>query len=182
MNIHSSQKSRGLDLVSHIVGYRHAKLKHPLDFLSIFVLLIAGIFFIQDIYVDIVVEGKDVSHVVVEGGVFIGILLALGFELIRAMKLSSSEAYSRQEITRLKQHLSAVIDKEFESWHLTLTEKEIALLLIKGFSMQEIAEIRHVKEKSVRQQASGIYAKSGLANRYELTSHFIEDMLAPADS
>jgi DNA-binding NarL/FixJ family response regulator len=48
--------------------------------------------------------------------------------------------------------------------------------------MQEIAEIRHVKEKSVRQQASGIYAKSGLANRYELTSHFIEDMLAPADS
>jgi len=47
--------------------------------------------------------------------------------------------------------------------------------------MHEIAEVRHVKEKSVRQQASGIYAKTGLANRYELTSHFIEDLLAPSN-
>jgi hypothetical protein len=46
-------------------------------------------------------------------------------------------------------------------------------LLIKDFSMQEIAEIRH-------QQASGIYAKSGLANRYELSSHFIENLPAPS--
>jgi DNA-binding CsgD family transcriptional regulator len=53
-------------------------------------------------------------------------------------------------------------------------------LLIKDFSMQEIAEIRHVNEKSVRQQASGIYAKSGLANRYELSSHFIENLPAPS--
>jgi len=75
--------------------------------------------------------------------------------------------------------LPEVIDNEFRRWALTDTEKEIAILLIKGLTMQEIAGVRGVKEKSVRQQATGVYAKAGVSGRYEPTSHFIEDLLAP---
>ena len=53
------------------------------------------------------------------------------------------------------------------------------MLLIKGFSMQGIAEIRHVKEKSVRQQSARIYTKANVSNRNELSAYFIEDLLAP---
>ena len=45
--------------------------------------------------------------------------------------------------------------------------------------MQGIAEIRHVKEKSVRQQSARIYTKANVSNRNELSAYFIEDLLAP---
>ena len=41
----------------------------------------------------------------------------------------------------------------------------------------EISEMRQVKEKTVRQQATQIYAKSGYAGRHELAAHFIEDLM-----
>ncbi len=74
-----------------------------------------------------------------------------------------------------KKHLSNLIVEEFGRWNLTNTEQEIAIMLIKGYSMQEIADIRNVKEFST---ATGIYSKSNLSNRYELAAHFIEDLLA----
>ena len=127
----------------------------------------------------IVVEGQAFTHVLVEGGIFVAVLLALGFEVKRVRELDRKIALSREQVQRLKMHLHEVISQEFDHWQLTGSEKEIALLLIKGYSMHEIAEIRSVKEKSVRQQATGIYSKANVANRYELTSYFIEDLLAP---
>lgn len=106
-------------------------------------------------------------------------LLVLGFEVKRVVELHSSISISQSEILRLKGHLTQVISDEFDHWNLTPTEKEIALLLIKGLSMQEIADIRHVKEKSVRQQSTGIYTKAEVSNRYQLSAYFIEDLLIP---
>ncbi len=99
-----------------------------------------------------------------------------------AENFNSIISVSQNENARLKENMAEVIRKEFDRWKLTKTEKEIALLLIKGFSMQEIGEIRDVKEKSVRQQATGIYTKARVSNRYELTSYFIEDLLDPGST
>ena len=44
-------------------------------------------------------------------------------------------------------------------------------------SMKEISDLRHVKEKTVRQQATQVYAKSGYTGRHELAAHFIEDLM-----
>lgn len=52
------------------------------------------------------------------------------------------------------------------------------MLLIKGLSMKEIASLRNVKEKTVRLQASTVYAKSGYAGRHELSAHFIENLMS----
>ena len=43
--------------------------------------------------------------------------------------------------------------------------------------MREISEVRDVKEKTVRQQATSVYAKSGYGGRHELVAHFIEDLM-----
>ncbi len=177
MTTNTNKNSESLDLVSQIVKFRFGE-KNKLSYISIIVLIIAGMFFVQDIYIDIVIEGKDFSHIITESGVFTAILLALALEVRHVVQLTSKVSSTQQEVTRLKKHLSDLIHEEFNRWKLTTTEEEIAIMLIKGFSMQEIAEIRNVKEKSVRQQATGIYSKSGLGNRYELTSYFIEDLLA----
>ncbi len=173
------QSSKKLDLISHIAKFKSAEWVQAINFLPILILIVAALFFMQDLYVDLLVEGKGVSHVLLEGSIFLAVLLALGIEVKRVVNLSTTVSINQEEMVRLKRHLQDAITEEFNKWELTATEKEIALLLIKGLSMQEIAEIRNVKEKSVRQQATGIYSKANVSNRYELTSYFIEDLLAP---
>lgn len=175
----SGQRSGLRKLFSYFVGFRYADLKQSKSHISVIVLLIAAVFFMLDIYFDIIVEGEALPLITIEGGIFIAVLLALGIEISRVMDLHSTVSISQNEIRRLKGHLAEVIRGEFDHWHLTRTEREIALLLIKGLSMQEISEIRQVKEKSVRQQAARIYTKAGVSNRSELTAHFIEDLLIP---
>lgn len=75
--------------------------------------------------------------------------------------------------------LSDSIDRQLEKWGLTLAEKEVALLLLKGLGVKEIAYIRNVSEKTVRAQATGVYTKSKLNGRSELAAFFLEDLLAP---
>ena len=51
------------------------------------------------------------------------------------------------------------------------------MLLLKGLSFREIAAVRQTREKTVRQQASAIYGKSGLEGRHEFAAWFLEDFL-----
>jgi DNA-binding NarL/FixJ family response regulator len=66
---------------------------------------------------------------------------------------------------------------QFTDWHLTPSEKEVALLLLKGLSFREIALLRNTAEKTVRQQASEIYQKSDVTGRHGLSAWFFEDFL-----
>ncbi len=50
-------------------------------------------------------------------------------------------------------------------------------LLLKGLSLREISIIRETQEKTVRQQASSIYKKSGVNGRHAFSAWFIEDIL-----
>lgn len=70
-----------------------------------------------------------------------------------------------------------LIHQQLDEWELSPTEKEIALLLLKGLSFEEIASIRNTKEKTVRQQAIAVYRKSGLNGRHEFAGWFFEDFL-----
>lgn len=180
MNPHD-HRPKGLDLVHRITRFRRRGPIRGRNYVPLAVLAIAAVFFVHDLYLDFAVEHESFSHVLIEGGVFTAVLLALAVEVMRVLELSDSVATTRDEIARLRKHLGEVIDEEFERWDLSASEKEIATLLVKGFSMREIADYRGVKEKSVRQQATGIYAKARVNNRYELTAHFIEDLLTPVD-
>jgi DNA-binding CsgD family transcriptional regulator len=73
--------------------------------------------------------------------------------------------------------LARVLQVQFEEWSLTQTEKEVALLLLKGLSFKEIASVRSTLEKTVRQQASSIYKKAGVSGRHSFSAWFIEDIL-----
>ena len=75
--------------------------------------------------------------------------------------------------------LSSAIDEQLGAWSLTAAEKEVAFLLLKGLSFKEIAGVRGAGERTVRQQALAVYAKSGLGGRAELAAFFLEDLLAP---
>ncbi len=75
-----------------------------------------------------------------------------------------------------------IMQKQFDQWKLTTSEQDVVLALLKGLSFREVAELRETKEKTVRQQATSVYKKAGVAGRHELAAWFFEDMLEPPPS
>lgn len=83
-----------------------------------------------------------------------------------------------EEMRNARKQYSEVIQHQFRAWQLTTSEQEVAMLLLKGLSFKEIAAVRDTREKTVRQQASTIYAKSGVDGRHAFAAWFLEDLLA----
>ena len=101
----------------------------------------------------------------------------------QASDLSASRAQAEAWQTEARKHVEGLarsIDRQLEHWQLSVAEREIAFLLLKGFSLKEIASLRGTGEKTVRAQSTGIYAKAGLAGRTELSAFFLEDLLVPS--
>ena len=71
------------------------------------------------------------------------------------------------------------MQRQFDVWELTASEQDVVIMLLKGLSFREISGLRETREKTVRQQASSVYRKAGLANRHELAAWFFEDILEP---
>ena len=147
------------------------------EYLPVIVLGLASTFFLYDIISDVVKGDESTLHLIIEGFIFFATSLILTFEVFRVIQLRRDLSKEQDKVSRLSGALSEVIQKDFEQWKLSEGEKEIAILLIKGLSMNEIGKLRGVKEKTVRQQATSIYAKSKCPNRHELAAKFIEDLL-----
>ncbi len=160
----------------------------------VFFVLFAA-FFIFDIISDLK-EGIPVNHILHEVVLCLLALVAIAWQIIIIYKknkhihsLASEvlEAKKSYQEWKDKSHSSAqkirtMIDEQFALWHLSHSEKDVALLLIKGFSMKEIASFRQTHEKTVRQQATAIYKKSSISGRQELAAFFLEDILSsPSD-
>jgi len=85
----------------------------------------------------------------------------------------------RARATQLLAGLGIEIEAQFDRWSLTPTEKEVALLLLKGLGLKEAAAVMDRSERTVRQHAVSVYRKSGLSGRAELAAFFLEDLLLP---
>lgn len=94
--------------------------------------------------------------------------------------LNKEKEQWKGETHQLLTGLSVKIEKQFAYWQLTPAETEVGFLLLKGFALKEIADIRNTKLKTVQQQSQSIYQKTGLASRSELAAFFLEDLLPPA--
>lgn len=147
------------------------------NYLATGVLILTALFFAYDIVADLLDDDENRFHIVVEALVFFAVSAVLARELGRVRELNRTVSEQQTRMARLSGELMAVMEKQFSEWQLSPSESEVAMLLIKGLSMKEISELRAVKEKTVRQQATSIYAKSGYAGRHELAAHFIEDLM-----
>lgn len=100
-----------------------------------------------------------------------------------AARLAKTEAEAqrwKQEAGGLLAGLGAAIDAQFERWEFSPAERDIGLLLLKGLSHKEIAQIRKVSEATVRQQAQRLYRKANIGSRNDLAAFFLEDLLLPS--
>lgn len=128
------------------------------------------------------------SIIVLTAGITLGYLVVEMRRRTRQLeKLSHTLSRADQQIANIttemrsaRRQYSEAIRQQFEQWQLTSSEQQVAMLLLKGLSFNEIAAVRNTREKTVRQQASTIYAKSGVEGRHAFAAWFLEDLMAGA--
>jgi DNA-binding CsgD family transcriptional regulator len=102
--------------------------------------------------------------------------------LIRDLELARAQGQRwRAEARSLLDGLGEAMEVQFSRWNFTEAEREVALLLLKGLSLKEIAAVRNTSERTVRAQARSVYGKAGLSGRAALAAFFLEDLLAPIE-
>jgi len=148
--------------------------------------------------VDLVLDRPDSrlsAHVLVEAGfvaLCIGAVVYLwrGWVVARTGLAETRERLQARErerdlwrdrANRLLRGLGEEIEAQFTRWSLTPTEKDVALLLLKGLGHREASVVMGRSERTVRQHAVSVYRKSGLGGRAELSAFFLEDLLLPQD-
>ena len=137
---------------------------------------------------DLLLELLDIVPIV-----FASVGVALLFRVSHRQRVDNLKLFRDLELARLQGQrwrtesrtlltgLGEAIDTQFSRWNLTDAEREVALLLLKGLSHKEVAIIRAVSERTIREQSRSVYAKSGLSGRTALSAFFLEDLLAPIE-
>lgn len=131
-------------------------------------------------------EGAQLRHIAIELVVLLAALFGIVLLWRRFARTRTDLVEARQQATlwhaqhrELLRGLSAAIDGQFREWQLTKAEAEVALFLLKGYSLKEIATLRETSERTAREQARSVYRKSGLSGRPSLAAFFLEDLLLP---
>lgn len=145
----------------------------------------------------IIIQGYDLMfdyvndlkiHIFIE---LLSFLLLLTISLIFILNKIKNDSYiisivrnNENELERmdrinkeLYEGMRKVIFDQFMKWQFTKTETEVAMLLIKGFTFKEIADLRENSEKTIREHASSLYHKAKVVGRAELAAFFLEDIL-----
>ena len=149
--------------------------------LVVLIQLICALFFIGRIAISVL--GLPIGpidwtyHELIEVGAALGLLLGSVFG---ALALRAARQRSKAAEAALKRAQSAfkdVLEMRFDAWDLTPAERDVALFAIKGFSLQDIANLRGVSDGTIKAQSNAIYRKAGVSSRAQLLSLFIDELV-----
>jgi len=133
---------------------------------------------------DVIVEGFDIKvefyekiHIPVEATAVFALAVTLLFTGVTFLRLLRENREFRSAAGIASGEFVRIMEEKFTEWHLSVIEREIALLLIKGLSIQEIVEIRTTRPGTVKSQSNSIYRKAGVKGRNELVAYFVEDLM-----
>ena len=177
------------------LGKPGQSLHNPLNYMNktsvlIIIFLLVAMASGADLLADLS-HGASMQHIAKEAFIIALSVIAIAWMIvelnlraqqIRSLKqelelASQSDRTANDYVIEGRKQLSQVVAKQFAEWRLTASEAEVGWLLLKGLSLKEIAIVRDTLEKTVRQQASSIYRKSGVPGRHAFSAWFIEDIL-----
>lgn len=115
-------------------------------------------------------------HEMTEVLAFIALLVGTVASAITIYRLNRHSARLEDRLDQAAGRFHDVICSQFAKWDFSEAETEIGILLIKGMSIAEIADLRGRSQATIKAQNSSIYQKSGLTNRAQLVSFFVEEL------
>ena len=92
-------------------------------------------------------------------------------------KIENTVEVLRSRVKNFKHEYLNMVEVQFTEWGFTPMEKELGLLILKGYNFEEIARARGVTDKTARKQAVALYAKAKVKNRNEFSAWFFEELI-----
>ena len=110
-------------------------------------------------------------------GAALGLLTGVVISWFMLRNSMNRTAHAEHRIKELSGAFIELITGRFDEWDLTPAERDVGLFLIKGLSTQEMAELRGTSEGTIKAQTFSIYRKADVANRAQLVSLLIDDLM-----
>lgn len=142
---------------------------------------ICAVFFALDAMQDYQDSGLQIftpKHLIVEAVAATVLALTVVVEIQFLSQILKRQAYLSQNLSMASTAMHDVILSLFDDWKLTDSERDVAMLTIKGCSITEIAEVRGSAEGTVKAQLNSIYRKTGTKSRAELLSLLIDPLMS----
>lgn len=142
---------------------------------------ICAILFASDILLSVVgvypVPLSWPTREMMEVGALIGLLLGLVFGAVLVWRAFGDLRRAEARLERASVAFIGLLNTPFDEWGLTAAEHDVALLAIKGLTVQDIARLRETSDGTVKAQTAAIYRKACVLGRPQLLSLFIEDLM-----
>ncbi len=136
-------------------------------FVGLFVLDISGIYALAvDWKLREILQVLTVVALIL--GTVLGLLLLHGF--VRQRRESEARLHAAANA------FNALMWQRFGEWGLTPAEADVAMFAVKGFSNQEIAELRGKSIGTIKAQSNSVFRKAGVSGRAQLVGLLIEDI------
>ena len=145
---------------------------------------------IADIIADIRM-GSQMTHIIQEA-IILGLAAIMLFYLIkdiirhrkanrhltsRLTQMDKHCAELSKELIYAKKEFGEAITSQLQDWRLTGSETDVTWLILKGYNSKQIAQVKNLSEKTIRNQLSSVYKKSGLQGKHALIAWFMDDLL-----
>ena len=138
---------------------------------------LAAVFFFADVARDLGLSGLSV-HSGFEAVVALALVIGTIFGALQLRDILHRARRAEAAASIASGAFMELIDDTFRTWRLTPAEAEVALFTLRGLGVDEIAGLRQAAHGTVRAQLAKVYAKAGVTGRGQLTSMFIEELLA----
>jgi DNA-binding CsgD family transcriptional regulator len=151
---------------------------------AVAVLAMCIAFFAWDIFADVREAGgsaalrpTEILHLSVEVLSLAGLafVIAVLHAYIRHLRSRAEEL--RHTVALLRGDLGGVLARRFEDWRLTAAERDVAVMILKGAGVAEIAAARGTAPGTVKAQTTAVFRKIGVGSRAELMSVFLDEFL-----
>ncbi len=139
-------------------------------------------FFLSDVVSDFRTDTylTDV-HFYMEAGATLVLITGVIFLMVELRGVMSRMELLDRGLRAARGEMAQIIDTFFDEWKLTPSERDVGLLILKGFDNDTIAEFRGTAVGTIRAQSARIYSKAGVDGRAQLFSVLLEELLADGD-
>lgn len=142
--------------------------------------IFCALFFVLDATLDFFgieggtgVRALDTFEYIIAAALLIGVLIT-GREIDRVMRRNTHLA---DQVRAASGEFGKLLDDRFADWGLTASERDVAILSIKGLSVADIAQARGSAEGTVKAHSAAVYRKSGVTGRLQLLSLFVDELV-----
>ena len=116
-------------------------------------------------------------HEYIEISAVAGLLIGMGVTIYTLRATLQRNRKVEDQLLLASGEFEELLKLKFKQWSLTKAEKDVAHLIIKGFTTSEIAEFRGKSEGTIKAQSAAVYKKAGVNGRTQLLVSFVEDMV-----